>query len=79
MDWTRINNDTAGNPRYVVHFLALVKPDDTGDVSELYRIALSRARALHGKKYHNRQFGGGIVFSTYNLDRLENQIQELLK
>ena len=30
-DFTRINNDTNGNPRYVCHFLAFNKPDDLAD------------------------------------------------
>jgi len=59
MDYKRIKNDTNGNPRYVVHFLAIA--DD-------YESALKIARKIGGKKFHNKQFGGGIVFQSYNIE-----------
>lgn len=64
-DFTKITNDTNGNPRYVLHFLAMDSD---------YNKALKKARALGGKKFHNKQYGGGIVFSTYNLDSLVDRI-----
>lgn len=56
-DLTRINNDVNGNPRYVLHYLALA-----GSYSE----ALCIARERGGRKFCNKQFGGGIVFQEYN-------------
>lgn len=55
----RVKNDVNGNPRYIIHFL---------DVSENYDEALCKARKIGGKKYRAKWFGGGIVFSSYNLN-----------
>lgn len=73
INWTRINNDVNGNPRYVCHFLAFNIEGDK-DIDSKYFNALQLAKELGGKKFHNKQFGGGIVFSTYNLRRLSNDI-----
>lgn len=71
--FTRIKNDTNGNPRYVCHFLNLNTEDElaaTGAdwISDKYSIACGRAKAIGGKRFHNKQYGGGIVFQSYNLD-----------
>ncbi len=72
-DLTRVNNDVNGNPRYVIHFLALLT-DAEKDYSGLtldsrYNVAIARAKKLFGgKKFHNRQYGGGIVFQSYNVE-----------
>ena len=66
--FTTINNDYNGNPRYVCHWISL----DT----ETYERALTIARKLGGKKFNNKQFGGGIVFSHYNIQALEKKILE---
>ena len=55
----RVENDVNGNPRYVIHFL---------DLSTNYNDALFKARKIGGKKYRAKWFGGGIVFSSYNLE-----------
>jgi len=65
---TRINNDTNGNPRYVVHYL---------QVAETYERALYLARKIGGRKFHNKQYGGGIAFQSYNIDWLENKITQI--
>lgn len=39
-----------------------------------YEFALDRAKKFFGKKFNNKQYGGGIVFSTYNLQDLEQKI-----
>ena len=70
INWTRINNDTNGNPRYVCHWLAFSPAADT------YDQALSMARKLGGKKFHNKQYGGGIVFQSYNIEGLASKIIE---
>ena len=54
----RINNDVNGNPRYVIHFL---------DVANNYNEALNIIRSIGGRKYTAKWFGGGIVFSSYNI------------
>ena len=69
-DLTRVNNDVNGNPRYVIHFLALLTEQEKQDLSVLnrYAVAIARAKKLFGgKKFHNKQYGGGIVFQSYNV------------
>jgi hypothetical protein len=80
-DFTRIANDVNGNPRYVCHFAHLVKDGDgePGEVSKKYIAALNRALELGGKKFHNKQFGGGIVFQSYSVAELCNDINNLLR
>lgn len=81
IDFTRINNDTSGNPRYVVHFLTFITDKDRikTDISYMYELALSRSRKLGGRKYDNKQYGGGIVFQSYNTDKLQKDIFELME
>ena len=82
-NFTRVKNDINGNPRYVCHFLNLNTPEELNaepwiDVSEKYNLALARARKLGGRKFHNKQYGGGIVFRcVFNLRELCEQINEL--
>lgn len=86
IDFTRINNDTNGNPRYVVHFLTFITEKDQDndavrnvDISYKYGLALSRSRKLGGSKFNNKQYGGGIVFQSYNTDQLQKDIFELME
>lgn len=66
--FTRINNDTNGNPRYVVHYLQL---------ADSYERALYLGRKLGGRKFHNKQYGGGIVFQSYNTEQLAERIAQI--
>lgn len=56
----QVTNDVNGNPRYVIHFL---------DVADTYTKALELSRKIGGRKYTAKWFGGGIVFTTYHLER----------
>jgi hypothetical protein len=76
---TRINNDVNGNPRYVVHFLMFITPKDTGDISDKYDLAVKRAKAIGGKKYHTKSYGGGIVFQSHNTNELTESIVKMFK
>lgn len=78
-DFTRVKNDVNGNPRYVCHFLHLDVHGWQSNIglSERYNIALSLAKTLGGRKFHNKQYGGGIVFQCYNLPQLCERINEL--
>ena len=67
----RINNDVNGNPRYVLHYILI---DNC-----TYNEALSKCRQLGGKKFNNKQFGGGIVFQCYNTGKLVNDLNNLNK
>lgn len=71
INWTRINNDTNGNPRYVCHWLSFSPRAGT------YEGALYLSRQLGGRKFHNKQYGGGIVFQSYNITALGQEIVRL--
>ena len=68
INFTRVNNDVNGNPRYVCHYLEL---------SNDYDRAVKLANSIGGRKFHNKQYGGGIVFQSYNNDDLQKRILEL--
>lgn len=85
IQFTRVNNDVNGNPRYVVHFLEFITDGDRKNRTEdqikdpnfIYNLALKRARTIGGRKFHNKQYGGGIVFQSYNTTGLEISILKL--
>jgi hypothetical protein len=76
----RVKSDSYGNPRFVLHFTNLITDEeretfkragyDFGGISQRYDYAVKKANKIGGRKYHNKSYGGGIVFSTYNLDEL---------
>jgi hypothetical protein len=88
IEFTRVNNDTNGNPRYVCHFLNLLTDEenkkdfstkqDFFGITSKYNYALQRAKKIGGRKFHNKQYGGGIVFQSYNIEDTEKRIIELL-
>ncbi|HRH55004.1 MAG TPA: hypothetical protein PLN38_16860 [Chitinophagales bacterium] len=91
IEFTRINNDTCGNPRYVCWYGNLLTDAEVGyhngveyvdgslPVSDRYHTAIKRANKLGGRKFHNKQYGGGIVFQSYNIQDLEQRIHELVQ
>ena len=68
IEFTRINNDVNGNPRYVCHFLTL---------ADNYQQAVKLANSIGGRKYHTKNYGGGIVFQSYNLQDEVNHINRV--
>ena len=74
IDFTRIQNDVNGNPRVVCHYLNFIKDDEKAS----YEVAIKRANKLGGRKFHNKQYGGGIVFQCYNTSSLEKEIIEFI-
>jgi hypothetical protein len=78
---TRVNNDVNGNPRYVVHFLVFLNEEEQSFLpfSKKYEYALKKAKIIGGKKFHNKQYGGGIVFQSYNTDNLKENIIDVLE
>ena len=72
----RINNDVNGNPRYVVHFFALLGEQHIRSTG-LYEFAVKRANTIGGRKYRSKQYGGGIVFQSYCLDELITAIKRV--
>lgn len=80
IDFTRVNSDNNGNPRYVCHFLNFIAESESlFSVDEKYKVALKRAKKIGGRKFHNKQYGGGIVFQSYNISTTEKNILELMK
>jgi hypothetical protein len=71
----RINNDVNGNPRYVVHFIDLLNEGERQglDVLQSFDLAVKKARKVGGTKYRGRDFGGGIVFQSYNIQETINK------
>ena len=81
-NFTRINNDTNGNPRYVTSFLNLLSDYENYNlglsIDGKYNLALRKAKPLGGKKFNNKLYGGGIVFgSVFNLDDLVAKVQQI--
>lgn len=86
--WTRLKNDGNGNGRIVCHFLNLLteeeKERDWGTeydrigVSSKYAFAVKRANKIGGKRFHNKQYGGGIVFQASSPSEIEPYIKDLL-
>lgn len=89
MEFKRINNDVNGNPRYVVHFFALLTDKEQQEIREkaksfevitdMYNYAAIKANKIGGKKYRGKDFGGGIVFQSYNIKDTERAINKLNK
>ena len=78
---TRVNNDNNGNPRYVVHFLDFLNNEENSFLpfSKKYEYALKKAKIIGGRKFDNKQFGGGVVFQSYNTDNLKEQIIDVME
>lgn len=79
-----IGYDTNGNRRHVVGHLAVYRAiqERTGmdylAISRMpYTHALNAMKAIGGKRYHNRKYGGGIVF-TLDKSELESSINEAI-
>ena len=72
VEFKRIKNDVNGNPRYVCHFLDMdVHGAQSGlGLSERYEIAVKLANKIGGRRYHVKNYGGGLVFQSYSLDEL---------
>ena len=92
LTFTRIKYDTNGNPRYVVHFLALNTPEEANarvtlfagrgepgalTISQKYAMACTRANSIGGRKYMAKSYGGGIVFQSHSLDELRKHINRV--
>lgn len=81
ISYTRVNADSYGNPRYVISYFNLLTPyeQETLHYSEKYDYAAKRANRIGGSKYRGKDYGGGIVFQSYNMAKTIEDIKELLK
>lgn len=68
INFTRIDNDINGNPRYVCHFL---------NIADDYNTAVKLANKIGGRKYHTKKYGGGIVFQSYNIENTAEKINSI--
>ncbi len=81
-DFTRIINNSNAHPRYVLHFFKLLTQDEINsygldNYKELYNLGVKRANKIGGKKFHNKQYGGGIVFTTFEPTEIINKINSI--
>lgn len=89
IQWTRITHDVNGNPRYVCHYHELLTEaelsasayDSEGRMltPTKYEVAVKRANKIGGRKFHNKQYGGGIVFQSYSLKETEQAIRRVVE
>lgn len=83
-NFTRVKNCINGNSRYVIHFLDLLTEGQKNNtvanlsIEGKYQLALIKAKKIGGKKYLGKDFGGGIVFQSCNIQDTVNRINELL-
>jgi len=67
-NFTRTNNDVNGNPRYIVHYLALgLKSCASNDLTRRAGLSL----------YCGKGYGGGFVFQSYNLQTTAEFFEDL--
>lgn len=78
-DFISVDNDKNGNPRHVCHFTNFLTDEirTKNNLTDWYKIACKKANKIGGRKYHTKNYGGGIVFSSDNLQSLCNQINNI--
>ena len=75
----RVDNDFYGNPRFVIWYGDVLRLAgiENNDILESYEEAVKIAKdKIGGKKYRVKWFGGGIVFTSYNV---EEDLKRLIK
>jgi len=70
----RVNTDINGNPRYVISWLAF--ETDGKDLADRYQNAKKLANSIGFKVYRGKDFGGGFVCQSYNLESTAERIIE---
>ena len=78
----QVEHDINGNARYVVHYLTIPFSDpEDGDLFayRAHQVAhIEHARkALYGKRYRAKWFGGGIVFQAYAGDPVRHVLDAI--
>ena len=68
---TQVNGNSLNHPRYVVGWWCFG--------FKTYEETIQKCKELGGKKFHNKQFGGGIAFISWNKHELINQLNELIR
>ena len=70
VEFYKINTDKNGNPRYVFHWMSL---------ADTYADALALAKHLGAQVYRGKWYGGGLVFTSYNINADARNIRCLNK
>jgi len=92
IEFTRINNDVNGNPRYVCHYSNFLTQSEkeqryqeglnvwqtSHSVSMWYLLAVNRSHKIGGRKYHTKRYGSGIVFQSYIIRETEQDILRIV-
>lgn len=75
----KTKNDINGNPRYIIHFLYLLNQKESEGLTldQKFNLALKKAKKIGGKQYRGKEFGGGIVFQSYNIQETILKINSL--
>lgn len=70
-NFKQLKHDVNGNPRFVTSWL--------GYGFKTYAEAVEAANKIGGRRYHNKSFGGGIVFQAYEceLDGISKALENL--
>lgn len=69
-NFTRVKSDSNGNPRYAIHYTCFDCPEsEKSDISSNYAYTVKLAKSVlpGSRKFHNKQYGGGIVVQSYNI------------
>ena len=78
MKTKRVNSDIYGNPRYVIHFSSFLNDTENENKLKNRHIAIYRAYKFGAKEYKGKDFGGGVVFQSYNIDSDIKRIKEIV-
>jgi len=79
--WTRITPDANGSPRYVINHTALLTDAEKARPAIFgspYPLAIKRAMTIGGRRYSQKGYPRGIVFSTHDLPAVEHAIMQAL-
>jgi hypothetical protein len=74
-DFYRIDNSNEMQPRYIIHWLAFARFKTLKVKS--YEDALRIAKKIGGKRFHNKKFGGGIAFYSWEISNLVFKINSI--
>lgn len=77
----KINGDSYGNPRCVIHFDWFLTDQEKNEntIMQQYNLALERAKKIGGKAYRAAWFGGGIVFKSARINIITKKILDFTK
>jgi len=80
-----VKQSKSGERRFVIHFLGILTQKEQDKfksgvkkASEMYNYAIEKAKPFGGKKYHTKDYGGGIVFKTSSEKETRDIIENIL-